>query len=60
MGLGLSTTVEVDSLSRISIYFNIPILISGLHRVQTKLVFSDNKTLLAICRILTGVVSKEG
>jgi hypothetical protein len=51
---------EVDPLSFILTYFNVPALTPDLHCTETVLEFSDNKTLLAICRIQGGVVGKEG
>jgi hypothetical protein len=61
MGLRRSTSEgEVDPLSLILIYFNILTLTPGLHCAETALEFSDNKALLAVCRIDTRMVGKEG
>jgi hypothetical protein len=51
---------EVDPPSLFLINFDIPVLTPGLHWAETALEFSNNKTLLAIWRIRTGVVCKEG
>jgi hypothetical protein len=50
---------EVDPLRLFLTYFNISALTPRLHRAATALEFPLNKTLLAICRIQTGVVGKE-
>jgi hypothetical protein len=56
-----STTMrEVDPLSFIFINFYISALTPDLHCPETMMEFSNNKTLLAICRIQTGVVCKRG
>jgi hypothetical protein len=55
-----TTAREVDPLSFIFINFDIPALTPGLHCSETALEFSNNKTLLAICRIQRGAFCKEG
>jgi hypothetical protein len=50
---------EVDYSSHIFIDFNIPAFTPGRHRVEPTLDLSQNIDLLAVCRILTGVVRKE-
>jgi hypothetical protein len=61
MGLRrLATARKLNPLRLISINFNILALMPHLHCAETTLEFSDNKIFLAICRIQTGVVGKEG
>jgi hypothetical protein len=61
MELMRSTTArKANPLSFIIINFDIPSLTPGLHLAETTLEFSDNKTLLSICRVQTNVVGKEG
>jgi hypothetical protein len=55
-----TTARKVDPLSLFFINFNIPTLTPGLHWAETTLDFSDNKTLLSIRPIQSGVVGKEG
>jgi hypothetical protein len=46
-----TTARKVNPLSFVFIYFNIPALTPGPHWAETALEFSDNKTLLSICRV---------
>jgi hypothetical protein len=55
-----TTTRKVDSPNLSFINFDIPALRPGLYSAEASLEFSNNKTLLAICRIQTGVVWLEG
>jgi hypothetical protein len=46
-----TTAREVDPLSLIFINIDFPVVTPGLHWAETALEFSNDKTLLAICRI---------
>jgi hypothetical protein len=50
---------KVDDLSLIFIDFCVPTLTSSLNSSDTSLQLSENLTLYAVCRIYTGVNSKE-
>jgi hypothetical protein len=61
MGLTWSTsTKEVDPLGLFHVYFNFPAPTPRLNSTETSLQLSENITLLAICRIQTGVIGKQG
>jgi hypothetical protein len=50
---------KVDSLSLIFIDFCVSTLIPRLNSTETSLQHSKNLTLFPVCRIYTGVISKE-
>jgi hypothetical protein len=50
---------EVDCLSLVFIDFYVPALTPRLDCIKTALQLSENIALLALCRIQTGVISKE-
>jgi hypothetical protein len=50
---------KVDGLSLIFIDFYVSALTTRLSNTETSLQLSENITLFAVCRIYTGVVSKE-
>jgi hypothetical protein len=57
----LSTPMrEVDCLSFVFIDFYVPALTPHLNCIKTALQLSENIPLLVLCRIQTGVISKEG
>jgi hypothetical protein len=51
---------EVNCLSLVFIDFYVPALTPRLVCIKTALQLSENVALLALCRIQTGVISKEG
>jgi hypothetical protein len=51
---------EVDCLSLVFIDFYVPALTPRLDCIKTALQLSENVALLGLCRIQTGVISKEG
>jgi hypothetical protein len=50
---------KVDGMSIIFIYFYVPALTPRLNSTETSLQLSENIALFAVCRIYTGVISKE-
>jgi hypothetical protein len=50
---------KVDDLSLIFIDFYVPALTPHLNSSETSLQLSENITLFVVCRIYTGVISKE-
>jgi hypothetical protein len=50
---------KVDGLSLIFIDFYVPELTTRLNSIEITLKLSENITLFAVCRIYTGVISKE-
>jgi hypothetical protein len=50
---------KVDCLSLNLIYFYVPAHTPRLNYTETSLQLSENITLFAVCRIYTGVISKE-
>jgi hypothetical protein len=59
MGPNSMRKVHVDCLSSIFIDFYVPVLTPRLSRTDTSLQLPENITLFAVCRIYTGVVSKD-
>jgi hypothetical protein len=51
---------EVDCLSLVFIDFYVPSLTPRIDCITTAVQLSENISLLALCRIQTGVISKEG
>jgi hypothetical protein len=50
---------KIDGLTLIFIHFYVPKLTPHLNSTENSLQLSENITLLAVCRIYTGVISKE-
>jgi hypothetical protein len=50
---------KVDGLSLIFIDFYVPAITPRLNNTEASLKLSENVTLFAVCRICTGVISKE-
>jgi hypothetical protein len=50
---------KVDGLSLIFIDFYVPTLTPRLNNTETSLQITKNITIFAVCRIYTGVISKE-
>jgi hypothetical protein len=50
---------KVDGLSLIFIELYVPSLTPSLNSIATSLPLSDNIIFFAVCRIYTGVISKE-
>jgi hypothetical protein len=50
---------KVNGLSLIFVDIYVPALTSRLNSTETSLQLSENITLFAVCRIFTGVISKE-
>jgi hypothetical protein len=50
---------KVDVLSLIFIDIYVPVHTPRLNSTETSLQLSENITLFAVCRIYTGVISKE-
>jgi hypothetical protein len=50
---------KVDDMSLIVIVYNIPTLTQRLNNTETSLQLSENITVFVVCRIYTGVISKE-
>jgi hypothetical protein len=55
----LKSIRKVDGLSLSFIDFYVPALTPRLNNIETSLQLSKNITLFAVCRIYTGVISKE-
>jgi hypothetical protein len=56
---GAKSIRKVDGLSLILIDFYVPALTPRLNSTETSLQLSENITLFAVCRIYTGVISKD-
>jgi hypothetical protein len=56
---GLKSMRKVGGLRLIFIYFHLPALTPRLNSIETSLQLSENVTLFWVCRIYTGVISKE-
>jgi hypothetical protein len=50
---------KVDALRLIFIEFYFPALTTRLNKSETSLLLSENIALFAVCRMYTGVISKE-
>jgi hypothetical protein len=50
---------KVDGLSLIFVYFYVLAVTPRLKNTETSLQLYDNTTLFVVCRIYTGVISKE-
>jgi hypothetical protein len=56
---GPNTMRKVDGSCFIFIDFYVPTLTPRLNSTETSLQLSENITLFAVCRMYTGVISKE-